>query len=186
MNPIKHTIAWYSLREMGVNFKEAFDIVSSAGQVYASSKFPVHTNIINNVPKLSARERFYRTYYKFGDKQKKTALDPATRAKSIFLMKVFIARFLQPSDIEVDLFGGTFTTVIVALNIPDMRVFVRCDADVDWANHADRSCLNSFAKVIYFLDSNPTQDSISHTDVLLTDELKKASTTYLDRYFNSS
>lgn len=169
------------------HYKAAFDMVSWTGQGYIPSSFPAHTNVMNNVPALSVGERFYRTDSKGASSSKGNRpqmLRP--EQKSVLLLKELIARFSNPGDIVVDLFGGTFSTAIAALTLPDMRIFVGGDSDAACTLHAQMRCLSAFAKVVTRLDSDTTRDSIAQTEVSLTEELRSAANKYLDRYSSSS
>jgi len=107
--------------------KEGWGMVNYRNAGYIPSRFKAWTNVIDNIPRITASETV-----KYLDKdKKKVTLRP--EQKTVALMQELIGRFSNQGDLVVDMFAGTFSTAVACLTMHhgQYRRFVGCEKFTD-------------------------------------------------------
>ncbi len=122
-------------------YSEAFNQVQWQNHGYVHSTFPAYTNIVNNIPALSNRERLHTSPLSTAPATTASAAAASAAApgpsssnraklrpeqKSVALCRELISRYSKPGDIVFDPFAGTFSYRLrLASLFPARRRFLR-------------------------------------------------------------
>ena len=107
------------LTRIGASIEVSHAMVDYRPQGYVATRHAGWTNVIDNLQRHTPTERVMKP-----DGQ---AL--RNEQKSRAMLMELISRFTKPSDIVVDLFGGTFSTATACLELPQPRKFMGCEMD---------------------------------------------------------
>lgn len=137
--------------KVGAGREDSHDMVRYESFGFVKSRLPAFVNVIDNVERLPVGERLFYS-----------ATDgcPARRVraeqKSISLLQEIICRLSKPGDLVVDMFGGTFSTAVACMKIPNeqLRVFVGCELDKNCFPEADNWCVEEFSRTLLHFGRN--------------------------------
>ena len=134
------------LKKNGLEFNTEATMVNYRPFNFVPSTQPAYTNVMDNIPRLMPGEQL-RVANPGNQKVRTKALRP--EQKSAALLRELVSRFSQPKDLVVDLFGGTFSTAVACISLPEHRRFIGCEMDAVCFSRAFSYVYTRLAEVIH-------------------------------------
>ena len=165
----------FHCKRNGASQEEERNMVDWRNHGYVHSTYPAVKHIIDNVPRLAPGEQVrvritseIQEPDNGGSSNQEDTSTPTTtlrtEQKPTPLLQEIVCRYSQPGDKVVDLFGGTFSTAIATLSLPQHRVFIGTELDKQCFDVAMQNVYNKLASYI----------ATGQTDIVIPQEVRDA------------
>lgn len=120
---------------------------------FVKSRLSGFVNIIDSGKRLPAGERLV-----YANTERSVPRRARTEQKNTNFLDEIICRLSKPSDVVVDMCGGTFSTAMTCIKIPDeqLRVFVGCEKNKECFVEAENWCVEEFSSIFFYSENSAT------------------------------